>query len=118
MARVKGGFTTRRRHKKVLKKTRGYRGNRSNLYRMANTTLIKALSYAYRDRKVRKREFRKLWIMRINAAVRQYGMNYSAFIHGLKQAGIEMDRKVLADLAVRNPQAFEAVVQKVRASLA
>ncbi|MBB5022037.1 50S ribosomal protein L20 [Desulfurispira natronophila] len=116
--RVKGGFVTRRRHKKVLKLTRGYRGVRKNLYRMANNTLVRALNFAYRDRKVRKREFRRLWIVRINAAVRPHGLSYSRFMYGLKQAQVHLDRKVLADMAVNNPRAFDAVVDKAKSALA
>lgn len=117
MARVKGGFTTKNRHKKVMKQTKGFRGARKNLFKMANNTLTRALNYAFRDRRVRKRDFRKLWIIRINAAARLHGLSYSRFMFGLKQAGIEMDRKVLADLAVRDPQAFEAVVMQAKGSL-
>ncbi|WP_027389340.1 50S ribosomal protein L20 [Chrysiogenes arsenatis] len=117
MARVKGGFTTKNRHKKVIKQTKGFRGARKNLFKMANNTLTRALNYAFRDRRVRKRDFRKLWIIRINAAARLHGLSYSRFMFGLKQAGIEMDRKVLADLAVRDPQAFEAVVMQAKGSL-
>ncbi|ADU67145.1 50S ribosomal protein L20 [Desulfurispirillum indicum] len=115
--RVKGGFVTRRRHKKVLKQTKGYRGGRSNLFRMANTTLVRALNFAFRDRKVRKREFRRLWIIRINAAVRPHGLSYSRFMHGLKQAQVHLDRKVLADMAVNSPSSFEAVVGKAKGAL-
>jgi large subunit ribosomal protein L20 len=110
LARVKGGYTTRRRHKKVLKLAKGYRGSNSRLYRIANPKVLKSLSYAYRDRRVKKRDFRKLWITRINAAARLNGMSYSMFINGLKKAGIQVNRKVLADLAVNDGVAFEKLV--------
>jgi large subunit ribosomal protein L20 len=106
MPRVKGGFKARRRHKKVLKQAKGYRGGRSKLYRSAVETVNRALNYAYRDRRVRKREFRRLWIVRINAAAREHGLSYSRFIDGLTKAGVEVDRKILADLAVNDPAAF------------
>lgn len=114
MARVKRGVTARKRHKKVLKAAKGYRGARSRIYRVAKQAVIKAAQYAYRDRKQRKRNFRSLWIIRINAAVRELGMSYSRFINGLKKANITIDRKVLADLAVHNKKAFAAVVDKVK----
>ncbi len=104
--RVKRGFKARRRRNKVLKLARGFRGGRSKLYRTAADAVDKALMYAYRDRKVRKREFRKLWIVRINAGARMNGMSYSKFINGLKQAGSDLDRKVLAELAVSDPAGF------------
>ncbi len=110
MARVKGGYTTRRRHKKVLKLAKGYRGSNNRLYRIANPKVLKALTYAYRDRRVKKRDFRKLWITRINAAARMNGMSYSMFISGLKKAGVQINRKVLADLAVNDGVAFEKLV--------
>lgn len=116
MARVKTGFTRRRRHKKVLKLTKGQWGARSRLYRRANEAMLKSLWYAYRDRRNRKRDLRRLWISRINAASRQNGMTYSRLIHALKQANIEINRKMLADLAVRDPQAFSAVVEKAKAA--
>src|SRR5580765_7285077 len=100
MARVKRGVTAKARHKKILKLAKGYYGHRSRVYRVAKQAVIKAAQYAYRDRKQRKRQFRVLWIARINAAVREHGMTYSAFMHALKKASIEVDRKVLADLAV------------------
>jgi len=107
--RVKRGYKARRRRAKVLKLAKGYRGGRSKLYRTAADAVDKALMYAYRDRKARKRDFRKLWIARINAAARMNDMNYSRFINGLKQAGIELDRKILAELAVSDPAGFAKV---------
>ena len=114
MARVKRGVMVRKRHNKLLKQAKGYRGSRSRRIRVARQTVMKALSYAYRDRRNRKRDFRRLWIIRINAAVRQNGMSYNRFINGLKLAGIELDRKVLADMAVRDPAAFRGVVEQVQ----
>lgn len=111
MTRVKGGPRTRRRHKRVLKLTKGQFGARHALFRRAHEAMMKSLWYAYRDRRARKRDFRRLWITRINAAVRQHGLSYSQFIHGLRRAGVEIDRKVLADLAVRDAQAFSQLVQ-------
>ena len=107
--RVKRGFKARRRRKKVLKLARGYRGGRSKLFRTAADALDKALMYAYRDRKARKREFRRLWIARINAAARMNDLSYSKFVHGLKKAGVELDRKVLAELAVSDPSGFRQI---------
>jgi large subunit ribosomal protein L20 len=118
MARVKRGVTAHARHKKVLKAAKGYYGRRKNTFRTANAAVEKAGVYNYRDRKVRKREFRALWIQRINAAVRDFGLTYSSFVNGLNKAEIEIDRKVLADLAVREPAAFKAIVEKARAALA
>ncbi len=109
--RVKGGFVTRRRHKKVLKLTRGQWGTKHRLFRRANEAMMKSLWYAYRDRRQRRRDLRRLWIARINAAARMNGMNYSRFMHGLKLANVELDRKVLADLAVRDGQAFAKIVE-------
>ena len=109
--RIKRGFKARRRRQKVLKLAKGYRGGHSKLFRTAADTVDKALNYAYRDRKQRKRQFRSLWITRINAAARQNGTTYSALIAGLKNAGCDLDRKVLADLAVRDPQAFTQIVE-------
>ena len=106
MSRVKGGVQARRRHKKVLKMAKGYRGGRSKLFRSAVETVDRALNYAYRDRRVRKRDFRRLWIIRINAAARLHGLSYSRFIAGLTQAKVEVDRKILADIAVNDPAAF------------
>jgi large subunit ribosomal protein L20 len=106
MPRAKGGPYTRRRHKKVLKATKGQWGARSRLYRRANEALLKSRAYAYRDRRRKKRDFRRLWIQRINAAARQHDLSYSRFIHGLKEAGVDLNRKVLADIAVREPEVF------------
>lgn len=117
MARVKRGVTARARHKKVLDQAKGYREARSRVFRVAKQAVTKAGQYAYRDRRVKKREFRALWIARINAAVRELGMNYSRFIAGLNKAGIEMDRKVLANLAYYEPAAFAAIVERVKAAL-
>ena len=110
MTRVKGGFTTHRRHKKVLRMTRGQWGTKHRLFRRANEAMMKSQWYAYRDRRQRRRDLRRLWIARINAAARLNQMTYSKFIHGLKQANIELDRKVLADIAVRDGQTFAALV--------
>ena len=118
MARVKRGVTTHARHKKVLEQSKGFVGRSSTNYRIALERLEKSLQYAYRDRRVKKREFRGLWIQRINAAAREHGLTYSRFIDGLNKAGIEMDRKVLSALAFDDPAAFAAVVEKVRAALA
>lgn len=115
MARVKTGFTRRKRHKKVLKITKGQYGTRSKLYRRANEARLKSLWYAYRDRRNRKRDLRRLWIARINAAARLNGTTYSRLIHGMRQANININRKMLADLAVRDPNAFTAVVDKATA---
>ena len=106
LMRVKRGFKARRRRKKILKLAKGYRGGRSKLYRTAADAVDKALQYAYRDRRTRKRDFRKLWIARINAAARLNGLSYSRFINGLKRARVELDRKILAELAVSDPKAF------------
>lgn len=106
MTRVKGGIAAHRRHKKVLKLTKGQRGARHSRYRVAHEAMMKSLSYSYRHRRERKGDFRRLWIIRINAAARQEGLSYSRFIEGLKKAGVEVDRKMLADLAVRDPNAF------------
>ena len=118
MARVKRGVTARARHKKVLKKAKGYYGARSRVYRVAKQAVIKAGQYAYRDRRQRKRQFRQLWIVRINAGARQNGMSYSQFMNGLKKAQIEIDRKVLADLAMNEHAAFAQLVEKAKTSLA
>ena len=107
--RVKRGYKARRRRKKVLKLAKGYRGGRSKLFRTATDAVDKALMYAYRDRRARKRDFRRLWIIRINAASRMNGLSYSKFMHGLKTAGVQLDRKVLADLAVSDPSGFTSV---------
>ena len=117
MARVKRGVTAHARHKKVLKAAKGYYGRRKNTIRVAKQAVEKAMQYAYRDRKVRKRNFRALWIQRLNAAVREHGLTYSRFIDGLTKAGVGVDRKVLADLAMHEPAAFNAVVEKAKAAL-
>ena len=117
MARVKRGVVARRRHKKILNQAKGYYGARSRVYRVAKQAVIKAGQYAYRDRRNRKRAFRALWIARINAGARANGLSYSRLIAGLKKANIEIDRKVLADLAMNEQQAFAAVVEKAKASL-
>src|SRR3979411_331882 len=114
MARVKRGVTAHARHKKVLELAKGYRGRNSTVYRIAIEKVEKALRYAYRDRRNKKRDFRGLWIQRINAGVREHGMTYSQFMHGLKLAGIELDRKVLSDIAIREPEAFAAIVTQAR----
>ena len=117
MARVKRGVTAHARHKKVLGLAKGYRGRASTAYRVAIEKVEKALRYAYRDRRNKKRDFRGLWIQRINAGVREHDMTYSQFIHGLKLAGLELDRKVLSDLAIREPKAFASVVQTAKSAL-
>lgn len=117
MARVKRGVTTHARHKKIIDMAAGFRGRSSTNYRIALERVEKALKYAYRDRRNRKREFRALWIQRINAGAREHGLTYGRFINGLKRAGIELDRKVLADLAVREPAAFGALVKQAQAAL-
>ena len=114
--RVKVGPQTHRRHKKVLALTKGQRGSKHRLFKRANEAMMKSLQYAYRDRRNRKRDFRRLWITRINAATRQNDMSYSKFMYGLKKAGVELDRKVLADLAVHDPKSFAAVVSEATAS--
>lgn len=118
MARVKRGVQARRRHKKILKLAKGYYGARSRVFRVAKQAVIKAGQYAYRDRKVRKRQFRALWIARINAATRMNGMSYSRFISGLKKADIAIDRKMLADIAFHDMATFTAIVEKSKAALA
>jgi large subunit ribosomal protein L20 len=117
MAHVKRGVTTHARHKKILKMAKGYRGRSNNCYRIAIEKVEKGLQYAYRDRRAKKRNFRALWIQRINAAVREHGMIYSQFINGLMHASIELDRKVLADIAVHQPDAFKAIVEQAKAGL-
>jgi large subunit ribosomal protein L20 len=117
MARVKRGVTTHARHKKVLGLAKGYRGRAKNAFRIAIEKVEKGLRYAYRDRRAKKRNFRALWIQRINAGVREEGLTYSQFMHGVKRAGIELDRKVLADLAVHEPAAFKAIVAQAQAAL-
>lgn len=110
MPRAKGGFVTRRRHKKILKLAKGYWGRKSKIFRPANQQVMKSLAYAYRDRRVRKREFRQLWITRINAAARQNGLSYSRLMSGLKKAGVDINRKMLADLAVKDEKVFQQLV--------
>ena len=117
MSRVRNAVARKRRHKKRLKQAKGYFGGRRKLYTVANEARKKALEYQYRDRRNRKRDFRSLWITRINAAVRQHGMTYSNFIAGTKAAGIQLNRKVLADLAVNSPEAFEKVVEAAKAAI-
>lgn len=116
MARVKRGVTARARHKKILKAAKGYRGARSRVFRVAKQAVTKAAQYAYRDRRAKKRDFRALWIIRINAAARIHGMSYSRFMNGLKQAEIEVDRKVLADLAIHDEKAFAQLVEQAKAA--
>jgi large subunit ribosomal protein L20 len=116
--RVKGGYVTQRRHKKILRMTKGQWGTRSKLFRRANEAMMKSYWYAYRDRRVRRRDFRKLWIARINAATRANGLSYSRFMHGLKLANVNLDRKVLADLAVRDAATFTSIVEVARQALA
>ncbi len=116
MTRVKGGPRARRRHNRVLKLTKGQRGTKHALYRRAHEAMLKSLTYSYRDRRRRKRDFRRLWITRINAAARQHGVPYSRFMAGLKEAGVELDRKVLADLAVRDTEAFAHLVEVAKAA--
>ena len=117
MARVKRGVTAHAKHKKVLKAAKGYYGRRKNTIRIAKQAVEKAMQYNYRDRKVRKRNFRALWIQRINAASREHGLTYGRFIHGLSEAGIEIDRKVLADLAVKDAAGFKALVDQAQAAV-
>ena len=118
MARVTRSVARSARHKKVLALAKGHRGRRNSCYRVARQSVDKALQYAYRDRRNRKRDFRALWIQRINAGAREHGLTYSQFINGVNRAGIAVDRKVLADLAVREPDAFKAVVEQAQAALA
>ena len=118
MARVKRGVVAKAKHKRVLKKAKGYYGARSKLFKTAKQAVIKAGQYAYRDRRQRKRQFRALWIARINAAARLHGLSYSRLIDGLNKANVDLDRKVLADLAVRDPAAFAAVAEQAKAGLA
>jgi len=117
MARVKGGAASHARHKKIIKMARGYRGRNKNAFRVAIERVEKGLQYAYRDRRVRKRQFRSLWIQRINAGARLSGLTYSQFMNGLTKAGIELDRKVLADLAVREPESFRALAEQAQKAL-
>ena len=118
MARVKRGVTTHARHKKIIKMAAGYRGRAKNCFRTAIQSVEKGLQYAYRDRRNRKREFRALWIQRINAGVRQFGLTYSQFMNGVNKAGIEVDRKILADLAVREPETFKSIVNQAQSAIA
>lgn len=117
MPRVKGGPRARRRHKKVLKLTKGQKGTKHALYRRANEAMLKSLWYAYRDRRNRKRDFRRLWITRINAAARLNGLSYSRFMHGLGKAGVEIDRKILAELAVKDSETFARLVEVAKGAL-
>lgn len=117
MARVKRGVTTHARHKKILELASGYRGRANSCYRVAIEKVEKGLRYAYRDRKAKKREFRSLWIRRINAGAREHGLTYSQFINGINLAGIVLDRKVLADIAARDPQSFAAIAEQARAAI-
>ena len=114
MSRVKRGVQAKKRHKKILKLAKGYRGARSRTFKVANQAVLKAGQYAYRDRKVKKRTFRSLWIIRINAAVREHGLSYSVFMNGLKKADIDLDRRVLANMAVEDKEGFAALVSKVK----
>ena len=118
MARVKGGASSHARHKKVLDMASGYRGRSKSSFRVAIERVEKGLQYAYRDRRTRKRNFRRLWIQRINAGARQYGLNYSQFMNGLSKASIEVDRKILSDLAITEPEAFKSLVDQAQAALA
>ena len=118
MSRVKRGVTAKRRHKAILKMAKGHKGPRHKSFRRANESVIHAMDYAYRDRRDRKGQFRRLWIMRINAAAREHDLTYGNFIHGLSKAGIDLDRKVLADLAVREPVAFSSIADQAKAALA
>lgn len=118
MARVKRGVTARAKHKKVLKAAKGYYGARSRVYRVAKQAVVKAAQYAYRDRRQRKRQFRALWIIRINAGAREHGLSYSRMINGLMKANVEIDRKVLAELAVNNKDAFAVLAEKAKTALA
>ena len=115
--RVKRGTVSRQRHKKILKLANGFRGTRSKLFKVANQAVMKSLKYAYRDRRNKKRDLRRLWIARINAAARQHGMSYSRFINGVQKAGITLNRKMLADLAAREPQVFAQIAEKVKAAI-
>ena len=117
MARVKGGPRAHARHRKIIKMAKGYRGRGNNCFRIALQRVEKALQYAYRDRKVKKRDFRRLWIARINAASRQHGLSYSRFMNGLKIAGIDLDRKVLSDIAIRDKDAFKAIFDAAEKAL-
>lgn len=117
MSRVKRGVRTRARHRKILKQAKGYFGHKSKLFKVANQAVMKSGSYAYRDRKAKKRDFRKLWIQRINAAARMNGLSYSKFMNGLKKANITLDRKVLSDIAITDPKGFAALCEQAKAAL-
>ena len=117
MARVKRGTTTKARHKRILEQAKGYYGRRKNTIRIAKQAVEKAGQYAYRDRKVKKRSFRAIWIQRINAAVREEGLTYGVFMHGTKLAGLEIDRKIMADLAMHEPESFKVIIAQVQAAL-
>jgi large subunit ribosomal protein L20 len=117
MARVKRGTTTHARHKRILEQAKGYYGRRKNTIRIAKQAVEKAGQYAYRDRKVKKRSFRAIWIQRINAAVREQGLTYGVFMHGIKLAGIELDRKVMADIAMHEPESFKAIIAQAQSAL-
>jgi large subunit ribosomal protein L20 len=117
MARIKRGVTSKARHKKILKMAKGYRGRAKNCIRIAIERVEKALSYAYRDRRVKKRDFRSLWIQRINAAVREHGLVYSQFISGLKKAGIDLNRKMLSEIAIHNPKSFSKIIENAKKHL-
>lgn len=118
MPRVKEGTTTRQRHKKVLKATRGHKATKHSHYKSAHESMLHALSHAYRHRRERKGDMRRLWITRINAAAREHGLSYSALMHGLREAGVEIDRKMLADMAVRDPKAFSQIVEVAKGAIA
>ena len=117
MARVKGGVVTRRRHNKILKFAKGFTGEKSKLFRRANEAVMHSFNYAYRDRRAKKRDFRRLWIARINAAARMNGISYSVLMNGLKKAGIDLNRKMLSEIAIADPAAFAAIVEKAKAAL-
>ncbi|MBR2294139.1 MAG: 50S ribosomal protein L20 [Clostridiales bacterium] len=117
MSRVKRGVRTKARHNKIIKQAKGYFGKKSKLFKVANQAVLKSGNYAYRDRRQKKRDFRKLWITRINAAARQNGLSYSKFMNGLKLAGVELDRKVLSDIAITDPKAFSALAEQAKAAL-
>ena len=117
MARVKGGVTAHARHKKVIKQAKGFRGRRKNTFRVAKQAVEKSMQYAYRDRRVKKRDFRSLWTQRINAGAREHGISYSVFIYGLKKLNVSLDRKILADLAMNEPDSFKYISEQVQSSV-
>ena len=117
MARVKGGVTAHARHKKVIKQAKGFRGRRKNTFRVAKQAVEKSMQYAYRDRRVKKRDFRSLWTQRINAGAREHGISYSVFINGLKKLNVSLDRKILADLAMKEPNSFKHIAEQVQSSV-